>query len=162
MAKTPPDDRDPLWAELEKDIQDMSKDKDSAFRLKGSWKKFVRMQDGFKVYAVDGDWVRRNLSVIFGHGGHGIVHEFIPMDEIWIGTRHYHMTDHLHCGCPDVRPNQEVSPQYFDSCTHHEITEHLEMKKGKPYWAAHDIANEAERKLGLIADPEGDTPVVAY
>jgi hypothetical protein len=147
------DHRDKLWAKLEADIQARGRKKDSKFRLSGPWKRFVRNQDGFKVYAVDGKWVRNNLSVIFGHGGHGLVHEFIPMDEIWIGTHHYHENPWSECDCGKGK-NAKVSKAYFDSCTAHEIAEHLEMKKGKPYWVAHQLAIEEERKLGLLPDSE--------
>ena len=81
--------RSTFISSLESDIQTVAKNKDKTFVLKGPWKKFVRRQDEFRIYAVNGTWVRRNLSVIFRHAGHGIVHEFIPHDEIWTETHHY-------------------------------------------------------------------------
>lgn len=146
LMKIVEDTRELTWPELENDIQRRGEWKDPDFVLDGKWKEFVRDQEGFKVYAVDGSWVRNNLSVIFGHGGHGLVHEFIPMDEIWISTNHYPSCKHHGVG--------EVSEAYFDSCTAHEIKEFQEMEKGKDFWEAHNIALELERKLGLI--PEKD------
>ncbi len=154
MKQTPKDKRDKLWAEIELDIQKRGWSKDKKLKLSGKWKKFVRKQDGFKVYAVDGTWIRNNLSVIFGHGGHGLVHEFIPLDEIWISTHHYSETKWNKCNCNNIKKNQKVSKEYFDSTTVHEITEFKEMKKGKPYWTAHNIALEKEKKLGLLPDPD--------
>lgn len=150
------DTRKVEYSELEADIQDRGKDKDEYFQLKGDWKKFVRRQDGFKIFAVDGKWVRDNLSIIFGHGGHGYVHEFIPLDEIWIATHHYDENKWSKCGCN--KGNEPVSKDYFDSCIVHEIEEFNLMKDdGKPYWPAHQEALEAEEELGLLTSPEGDS-----
>jgi hypothetical protein len=146
--KFPKDKRDRLWARLEKDIQSRGLKKQKGFSLSGKWKRFAGMHAGFKVYAVDVEWVKDNLSVIFGHGGHGFVHEFIPNGEIWIATHHY-----PGCGCRNVRKDRKVSPNYFESCTVHEITEFGLMKKGMSYWRAHNLSLEAERKLGLLKDP---------
>lgn len=154
MKNFPKNNRDKLWAELEADIQDRGNKKDNKFILNGKWKKFVRIQDGFKIFAVDGAWIRNNLSVIFGHGGHGYVHEFIPLDEIWIGTHHFHENKWNQCGCSNVKKNQKFSKNYFASCAIHEISEFKEMKKGKPYWIAHQIALDKERGAGLLPDPD--------
>ena len=131
------DKRQLTWEELEQKIQARAHKKDDNLILKGPWKKFVRKQDGFNVYAVDRKWVKSNLSVIFGHGGHGYVHEFIPMDEIW---------------CNEI--NDEITPEYFDSCAAHEIREFQEMSKGLPYYKAHQIAQQLERELGLIPEEQ--------
>lgn len=154
MKQTTKDNRDKLWAKIELDIQKRGNKKDKNFRLTGKWKKFVRKQGGFKVYAVDGTWIRNNLSVIFGHGGHGLVHEFIPLNEIWISMRHYSETKWNKCPCRNIKKNQPVSKNYFDSCTVHEITEFKKMKKNLPYWTAHNMALEKERELGLLPDPD--------
>ena len=143
------DNRDKLWRELELKIQKRARKKDKKFILSGKWKKFIRIQDGLKIYAVDGEWVRNNISVIFGHGGHGYVHEFIPNDEIWIGTRHFEG-----CDCENlVKKEQKVSQKYFDSTVIHEITEFKEMKKGRSYWKAHQIALRKEIEIGILKDP---------
>lgn len=156
MKNFPKDKRDKLWAELEADIQARGGKKAAGLTLKGKWKKFIRTQDGFKIFAVDGAWVRNNLSVIFGHGGHGYVHEFIPLDEIWIGIRHFHENEWSQCGCKNIKKNQKFSKKYFVSCVIHEIMEFKEMKKGKPYWIAHNIALDKEKEAGLLSDPNTD------
>jgi len=142
------DNRELTWADLEEDIQTRAHRKDPDFYLDGHWKVFIREQKGFDVYMVDGSWVRNNLSVIFGHGGHGLVHEFIPINEIWISSTHFEGCEH------DLDHTDEVTQEYFDSCTVHEIKECQEMQNGKDFWTAHQIALEEERKLGLI--PEED------
>lgn len=148
LDRYPDDSRDRLWAKIESDIQKSGPKKDRKFELSGKWKHFVRAEKGFKVYAVKGDWVRNNLSVTFGHGGHGLVHEFIPHDEIWIDTHHF-----KGCGCVGLKRDRKVSENYFESCIHHEIVEYGLMKKGMIYWKAHHNALEAERKLGLLKNP---------
>ena len=57
--------------------------KDEDLEIKGLEKKLIEEKNGFKVYEVDGEWIRNNLDVGFGTGGHGLVHSYIPMDEIW-------------------------------------------------------------------------------
>lgn len=153
MKQTPKDKRKLSWQGIEKEIRLKGSKKDKKFVLKGPWKKFVRKQDGFSVYAVDGNWIRTNLSVIFGHGGHGFVHEFIPHDEIWIETNHFGNSEFNSCNCDNLKTkNQKVSQQYFDSTTIHEITEFKEMKKGKEYWESHHIAIAKEIEVGLLGD----------
>ncbi len=142
------DSRDKLWGKLEVEIQQRAKKKDRGFRLSGKWKRFVSREDGFRVYAVDGEWVRNNLCAYFGHGGHGIVHEFIPRNEIWIATAHS-----KGCDCTNVFTGQPVSQAYFDSTVIHEITEHRLMKRGKNYWHAHQVALKKEIEVGLLPDP---------
>ena len=140
------DTRDKFVIDLERKIQDSAVNKDKNFHLNGPWKQFVLKKNRFKIFKVDGKWVYNNLSAIFSHGGHGLVHEFIPNNEIWIGDRHFN------CRCKNVIESQKVSKQFFDSVTWHEIVENKEMKKGKTYWQAHNIAEEAEVKLGLLTD----------
>jgi hypothetical protein len=93
--------------------------------------------------------------VIFNHGGHGFVHEFIPADEIWIATNHHDEGKNSSCGCG--KGNSKVSKEYFDSCVEHEIEEFKHMKKGKPYKPAHQKALDAEKNLGLLKSMVGDS-----
>jgi len=58
--------------------------KDSDLEIKGLDKKLIEERDGFKIYEVDGEWIRNNLDVGFGTGGHGLVHSYIPLDEVWV------------------------------------------------------------------------------
>lgn len=129
---------------LEKDIQRRARRKDSDFILTGKWKKLFCKQDEFSVYAVDGEWVRNNLSVIFGHGGHAYVHEFIPHNEIWVSTQHYH-NEQYDCGCP-VELKGKIALDFFREVLSHEITEYKEMAKGRPFWHAHKKAENIEKK----------------
>ena len=137
-----------FWREIEKDVQARALLKDPTFRLNGPWKKLIRVdEEGFKIFKVDVFWVRRNLNVTFGHGGHGFVYEFIPLDEIWSSSIH------SLCICTNVEEGQPVSDEFFDSCTLHEITEFKEMKAGLEYWEAHQISLQAELDAGFLKDP---------
>lgn len=156
MPKIPSDKRKLSWGELEKEIQNHDSMKDAAFRLEGPWKTFVREQEGLRVFKVDGSWVRNNLSVVFGHGGHGFVHEFIPLDEIWVSANHYGGSVFNSCGCDISYPEQPVSQAFFDSTALHEITERKEMERGVEYWPAHQTALEAERRVGYLPNPYYD------
>lgn len=120
------DSRDPLWAELELGNQKRASKKDRSFRLTGRWKKFVRQEGRLKLYAVDGAWIRSNLCIYFGHGGHGLVHEFIPMNEVRVSTHHYHesLLSIERCDYKTRTKNQKVSKAYFESTALHEIEEH--------------------------------------
>jgi hypothetical protein len=155
---TPKDKRNGVWQLMEKNIQSNALRKDKSFSLSGKWKKLVRKQNGYKIYRVDGSWVRHNLSFYFGHGGHGFVHEFIPVDEIWVSSHHPYegRGSVINCTCRLHKKGQKMSDNYFNSTVLHEITECNNMKKGKVFWVAHNIALETERKAGLIEDPYGD------
>jgi hypothetical protein len=146
--KTPKDLRNKLWSEIERDIAKRAPKKDKKLRLNGKWKKFLRNERGFKVFIVDGEWVRTNLSIMFAHGGHGFVHEFIPHNEIWVDSHHQ-----ANCGCKNVRKDRKMSERYRNSTILHEITEFYEMKKGLEYWPAHNIALDTERVEGILRDP---------
>jgi hypothetical protein len=158
MAIRKKDTRDKLWAKMEREIQKRAPSKDRNFRLTGKWKKFVRKQDGYKIFSVDGTWIRSNLCIYYGHGGHGLVFEFIPMDEIWVETNHYHegSSSFLICRCKVRNPTQKVSKNYFDSTVIHEIHEANLMKKGMSYFRAHQLALQKEREVGLLRDPFDD------
>ena len=150
------DNRSRLWQQMELQIQKKAKKKDKNFVLSGKWKKFLRKQDGFLVYTVDSEWVRNNLSVTFGHAGHGYVHEFIPLNEIWIDMVWTDSCGFDMCERKENKKYKKVSKEFLDSTILHEIIEFKEMKKGKIYWKAHQIALEAERKLGLLKNPLKD------
>ncbi|MEK6863480.1 MAG: hypothetical protein AABW53_02170 [Nanoarchaeota archaeon] len=154
----PKDKRDKAWPILEKEIQLGAKNKDSSFALAGKWKKFAGTKNRYKIFSVDNRWIKNNLCVYFGHGGHGLVHEFIPLDEIWVSSHHYNegRNDVSDCSCKTNRKGQKVSKNYFDSTVIHEITECEEMKKGRNYWGSHQIALKKERTAGLLRDPFDD------
>jgi len=133
-----------LWKTIERDIQLQATKKDKSFQLTGFAKEFVRDQDKLRVYLVDGNWIRNNISIIFGHGGHGLVHEFIPLDEIWIDYKHRYLPNYERCSCRNLHSNENISEQFFNETVEHEIVEFKEMKKGIPYWRAHITATKAE------------------
>jgi hypothetical protein len=139
------DTRAPFWKKTELNIQKRALKKDKGFVLSGSWKKYVRTQEGVKIFRVDSEWIRNNLLNWWNHGGHGYVCEFIPANEIWVG--HTHPVD---CSCKCVRKDRKISERYFESTVYHEFTERALMKKGMIYWKAHQIAVEKERELGLL------------
>ena len=153
------DKRDKLWKVLEKDIQSRAGKKDKSFILSGKWKKFVRFQEGLKIFKVDGEWVKNNICTYFDHGGHAFVYEFIPVNEIWINSNHYYKKDFpvSTCGCKTKTKNQKISKNFFESTVVHELVEFKEMKKGKNYWTAHQLALRAEIELGLLSDPYDDS-----
>lgn len=136
--------RNEVWAEIEKEIQDRGWNKDKTFLPTGPWKSHIKQIEGFTIFAVDGEWVRNNLSVIFGHGGHGLVHEFIPLNEVWVSTHHYNNASYS-CGCTRNRGGK-VTSKFFHEVIKHEIAEFKEMEKGTPYWQAHQIANKQEKQ----------------
>lgn len=132
---------------LELEIQKRAGQKDENFVLFGSWKKYVRTQGGFLIYAVDGEWVRNNLSAIFGHGGHGFAHEFIPLSEIWVATHHPG-----NCLCKNVRQDRKMSERYFNCTVGHEIDEFQDMAKGIIFKKAHQNSLKRDKERGFT-DP---------
>lgn len=144
----PTDNRNEFLISLEKDIQKNANKKDNNFRLNGDWKKFFRKQDGYNVYLVDVEWVRNNLSIIYGHGGHSYVHEFIPHDEIWVSNKHPE-----DCSCKNVKSDRTMSMSFINSTILHEIEENKKMKDGYTYWEAHNFALQKELELKILNDP---------
>jgi hypothetical protein len=139
------DNREKYWKIEEAIIQKQVKKKDEKFVLSGPWKKFIKSQHGLKIYSVDGEWMRYNIMWWWGHGGHGYVCEYIPLDEIWISDTHPEK-----CKCKNVKKNRELSQRYFESTLYHESLERNLMEKGIIYWKAHQIALDLEKKLELI------------
>jgi len=145
----PEDKRDKFWPTLELKIQmaALNKSSDDLILIPSQYKRFVRKQEGLSIYEVNGPWVYKNLSVIFGHGGHAFVHEFIPHGEIWISNTHHN------CSACTVSKGQKLSPGYYESLILHESREYLRMKKGLVYWAAHNLSLEDERKANYSIEP---------
>jgi hypothetical protein len=143
------DKRDKFWSALELKIQitALNKGHEDKIFIPSEYKKFRRTQEGLYVYEVDGPWIYRNLSVIFGHGGHAFVHEFIPHGEIWVSKTHHN------CSACTVPKGQEISKGYMDSLILHESKEYLRMKKGFIYWAAHNLSLEDERRAKFPIEP---------
>lgn len=102
--------------------------KDKDLKIEGMKKDFVGEKDGFRIYEVDSDWLRNNIDVGFGTGGHGLVHVYIPLDEIW------------------VDPSTETKT----SLILHEMLEFRIMKeKAWEYKEAHKKVNELTADLSI-------------
>lgn len=83
------------------------------------------LQDGAKVYIVDGNIVRHMTDTSFTQGGHGYVYKYIPKDEIWVEKV---------INADDQNHNMQ-----------HEMEEYYLMKySGMTYAKAHKIAIENE------------------
>ena len=92
-----------------------------------SWKQFIRkLWDGTKVYLVDGDYVRSHHHIDFVEGGHDLVYDFVPKDEIW------------------VEEMKNKSDESYSAL--HEIYEHTLMKHKivTDYDSAHEASNQVE------------------
>jgi hypothetical protein len=93
------------------------------------WKKDTgeRLEPNFKVFLVDGNYVRDNMDPTFIQGGNEFRYNFVPKNELWVD---WHM------------PEEEYPYVLF-----HEHYESLKMKAGWSYERAHDAAKRAENKL---------------
>lgn len=82
---------------------------------------------GFKIYGVDGKYIRDNIDISFTMGSHGYENTYIPKDEIWI--------------------DDELSPYDFEALKIHELVEAKRMHDyNEPYEVAHFRANKAESR----------------
>ena len=115
--------RGPHIGDIEREIQQRASKKDESLKISGLDKKYITDYKGFKVYEVDGEWIRNNIDVIYGSGGHGRVHTFIPNDEIWISKGH--------------------NSSYQARTIIHEINEYGKMKD-LPYYHAHKNSQKEE------------------
>lgn len=86
------------------------------------------MDDGLKIFLVDGNAVRNQFNPDFTKGGHGLAYKFIPKDEIWI--------------------ENVGGPQEMKDILAHELYEHLEIDGlGAEYQKAHGDATQVEDAL---------------
>lgn len=76
--------RETKIADVEKAIASRWHRKDPEFYIGGLKRQSAGYFAGFSVLRVNSEWIRDNLDVTFGSGGHGLVHTFIPLTEIWI------------------------------------------------------------------------------
>jgi hypothetical protein len=114
--------------------------------LKDVWKKMELREsidkeyhdngpDSTKIFKVNGQQIRDTLCVDFIGGGHSLVYDFIPENEIWI-------EDMAH----------PADQKYILS---HELVEHYLMKHlSYSYPKAHNIANKIEERLRANEEPE--------
>ena len=147
MRRLPPDTRTLSWAELERDIAERAIKRDPTFRLTGLFDThYLRDQDGFRIYIVDAEWVYNNLTVQFGHGGHGYVHECIPLDEIWIAKEHTAECAYQEEEREAHRIGKRIQDKEREAIIVHEIAEFRAMQSGMEFWAAHNLAVEVEER----------------
>ena len=81
---------------------------------------------GFKVWYVNGYWIRNHLDPEFSNYDSSIHFNFIPKDEFWI----------------DMESGKSESKYYIENF----LAIQREMQKGKSYAHAWKIANEVEKK----------------
>lgn len=118
--------RDVDITDIEKSIKTRWWRKDKSWRINVP-KKLLRNIGKMAIYAVDGEWIRNNVDVTFGTGGHGLVHTFIPMDEIWVDTQYESM----------------------ESLIFHELKEfNLMYHNDMDYWEAHQMTLEESKGMG--------------
>jgi hypothetical protein len=141
----PPDDRTLSWAELERWIAERASKRDPDYRPAGNWRTFLRKEGEFSVYTVNAEWVYNNLTVQFGHGGHGYVHECIPLDEIWVAKCHTGDCAYQEEEREAHRIGKEIDAHERDCIIVHEIAECLTMQRGDSFWVAHNKAMEVEQ-----------------
>ncbi len=119
--------RQTTLADVEEAIASRWWRKDAALEIGGLAKEPLGTWAGFAVVRVDSEWIRDNLDTTFGTGGHGLVHTFIPLKEIWIDP-----------------VKEQPSTLIF-----HEIVEFtIMMEGGMSYWVAHQLA--LRRQAGRV------------
>lgn len=109
--------------------------KDHDMEIAGLTKQFLGEYAGFNVYKVDMDWIKNNLDTTFGTGGHGLVHTFIPLDEIWV---------------------DDVSEPWPEIALHEAVEFHYMFEKNEDYWPAHQKAIQAENAQPISEDNLSD------
>ena len=83
----------------------------------------------FKVYVVDGDYIRTNRDIEFTNFGQHYRYRYIPTNELWLDS---------------TNPQGEDEYKYF---VQHMIIEHSLMSKGNSYGKATGIADKVEREI---------------
>jgi hypothetical protein len=99
-----------------------------------------KLSDDTKIYEVDGQYVRDNISVEWIGGGHCKENDFIAHGEIWVEE------------LPDEEDEEKILV--------HEIVEYISMiYAGFKYDAAHELANSVEAVVRgyRCEDPENKT-----
>ncbi len=86
---------------------------------------YKTLEDGTKVYLVDGTYIRDNVDVEFTLGGHEYVYpRYIPKGEVWL--------------------DRDINKIELDNTLRHELTERQKMIGGEKYDTAHEKANKEE------------------
>lgn len=88
-----------------------------------------RKQGRFLIRFVDGGIVRQWIDPWFTFGGHHLVYDYVPRNEVWIDVKQH--------------------PKDAKYTLAHEIREWWLMARGKTYGEAHNKATEYEKKLRI-------------
>ncbi len=105
----------------------------AAQRVTGVYRLHMGVKEGFNVWIVDGDEVRRDLYPAFLYGGNPQRYPFIPRNEIWI--------------------DNAIAAEEFDFTLAHELCERsLMARQGMTYDDAHNHALELERGMRRTDD----------
>jgi len=94
--------------------------------LKQAHKELLGTAGEFKIWLIDGRFVRSKYDIEFTEGGHGLVYDYVPENEIWI--------------------DDDVVEKERKYVLLHELHERLSMKKGFTYPVAHAKALVVEWK----------------
>lgn len=109
------------------DIKKMIDPKRKLVDPKRCVKKLLKaLENGIKVKLVNGKLVRSVLNLDFTQGGHSLVYEFVPEDEVWI--------------------DNDIEWQERGFVILHELNELLKMKEGWTYSKAHADSSALEQK----------------
>lgn len=99
-------------------------------------------KEGLKIFHVDGSIVRKHIDPEFIFGGHDLVYDYVPKNEVWL--------------------DELMDPLDLPHVLLHETTERKHMEKGMSYDAAHDIATAFEkasrRKFGATYPGDANYP----
>ena len=88
-----------------------------------------KLLNGFKIYVVDGEFIRTEKDVEFSNYGQHYKYPYIPTNEFWLD---------------DTASQGRYEYKYY---VQHMLVEHSLMSKGIPYRQACEVANKAEREL---------------
>jgi hypothetical protein len=91
-------------------------------------KKEELMKDGdYTVYLIDGNEIRKTFDPHFVFGGHDLVYNYIPLNEIWL--------------------EKNIDKEEIPYILLHEKIERDLMKQGKSYDVAHEYATIADKEM---------------
>jgi hypothetical protein len=103
-------------------------------------KEFLFDYKGYKVFDVDGNYVRNNIDIDFNGGGNPSRYQYVPDDELWIEK---------------LSNNVETDIMGY---TVHEYVECERMKNmGETYEVAHDKASQIEKKVRKHYEQKNET-----
>ncbi len=132
---------------------EVKKSEDNSLDLKRLYGFYNGEYKGFKVWIVDGNYIRREIFNEFIYGGNDERYTFIPESEIWID-------------------NSVSVDEYLTTIEHEIIERNLMRNKGYTYYDAHDsalmfelgmrkgfltAANEHEKQLPMVSPIDYDS-----